>query len=66
MTYKKSFKRFLSESKEKYYTMDLSGDMTKEEVTKSMNQLLPLVLKMLTQDDVHITIEPLTDEMDDE
>jgi hypothetical protein len=43
----KTFKRFIKEEKEKYYTLDLYQDMTNEEVVYYSNQLLQLTLKML-------------------
>ena len=57
----KSFKRYLKEEKEKYYTLDLYQDMTKEEVTYYSNQLFQLTLKMLKDTDVLVTVEPVID-----
>jgi len=58
----KTFKRFIKEEKEKWYSLELSSDMTKEEVTYYMNQLLPLTLKMLKNSDVVISVEPVLDD----
>ena len=57
----KTFKRFIKEEKEKYYTLDLYQDMTKEEVVYYSNQLLQLTLKMLKNTDVVVTVEPVLD-----
>ena len=57
----KTFKRFMKEEKEKYYTLDLFPDMTKEDVVYLFNELLPLTLKMLKNSQVLITIEPVLD-----
>ena len=57
----KSFRRFMKEEKEKYYTFDLYQDMTKEEVTYYSNQLFQLTLKMLKDSDVVVTVEPVLD-----
>jgi hypothetical protein len=57
----KTFKRFIKEEKEKWYSLDLYSDMTKEEVVYYMNQLLPLTLKMLKNTDVVISVEPVLD-----
>jgi hypothetical protein len=57
----KTFKRFIKEEKEKYYTLDLYQDMTKEEVVYYSNQLLQLTMKMLKNTDVLVTVEPILD-----
>ena len=57
----KTFKRFIKEEKEKYYTLDLYQDMTKDEVVYYSNQLLQLTLKMLKNTDVVVTVEPVID-----
>ena len=57
----KTFKRFIKEEKEKWYSLDLYSDMNKEEVVFYMNQLLPLTLKMLKNSDVVISVEPVLD-----
>ena len=57
----KTFKRFIKEEKEKWYSLDLYSDMTKEEIVYYMNQLLPLTLKMLKNSDVVISVEPVLD-----
>ena len=55
----KTFKRFVKEEADKYYTLDLYSDMTKEEIVFYTNQLLQLILKMLKKADVLITAEPV-------
>ena len=55
----KTFKRFMKEEKEKFYTCDLFPDMTKEDVVYLFNELLPLTLKMLKNGQVLITVEPV-------
>jgi hypothetical protein len=55
----KSFRRFMKEEREKYYTLDLVPDMTKEDVVYLFNELLPLTLKMLKEGKVLITVEPI-------
>jgi len=57
----KTFKRFIKEEKEKWYSLDLTADMTKEEVIYYMNELVPLTLKMLKNSDVVISVEPVLD-----
>mgnify|MGYP003346159200 CR=1 FL=1 len=57
----KTFKRFIKEQKELYYTLDLYQDMTKEEVVYYSNQLLQLTMKMLKNTDVLVTVEPILD-----
>ena len=58
----KTFKRFMKEEQEKYYTCELSPRMTKEDVIYSFNELLPLTLKMLKNGPVMITVEPILDD----
>jgi len=55
----KTFKRFIKEEDEKWYSLDLYSDLSKEEVTYYMNQLIPLTLKMLKNTDVVISVEPV-------
>jgi hypothetical protein len=57
----KSFRRFMKEEKEKYYTCDLSPDMSKDDVVYLFNELIPLTLKMLKNGQVLITVEPVLD-----
>jgi len=57
----KTFKRFMKEEKEKFYTCDLFPDMSKEDVVYLFNELLPLTLKMLKNGQVLITVEPVLD-----
>ena len=57
----KTFKRFIKEEKEKWYSLDLYSDMSKEDVIYYMNELVPLTLKMLKNSDVVISVEPILD-----
>jgi len=57
----KTFKRFIKEENEKWYSLDLFSDMTKEDVIYYMNELIPLTLKMLKNTDVVISVEPVLD-----
>jgi hypothetical protein len=57
----KTFKRFIKEEKEKWYSLDLYSDMSKEDVIYYMNELVPLTLKMLKNTDVVISVEPVLD-----
>jgi hypothetical protein len=57
----KTFKRFMKEEKEKYYTLDLFPDMTKDDVVYLFNELLPITLKMLKNSQILITVEPVLD-----
>ncbi|BDW12057.1 hypothetical protein PSHI8_21410 [Polynucleobacter sp. SHI8] len=58
----KTFKRFIKEEKEQWYSLDLYQNMTKEEVTFYVNQLLQLTFKMLKNSDVVLTLEPVLDD----
>jgi len=55
----KSFRRFMKESREQYYTLDLLPSMTKEDIVYLFNELLPLTLKMTKEGKVLITVEPV-------
>lgn len=57
----KTFKRFIKEEQEKWYSLDLFSDMSKEDVVYYMNELVPLTLKMLKNSDVVISVEPVLD-----
>ena len=57
----KTFKRFMREEKEMFYTSDLFPEMTRDDVIHKFNQLLPLTLKMLKNGQVLITVEPALD-----
>jgi len=61
----KSFRRFMKEEKEKYYTCDLNPDMNKDDVIYLFNELIPLTLKMLKNGPVLITVEPVLDEREE-
>ena len=60
----KTFKRFIKEEKEKWYSLDLYSDMNKEEVVYYMNQLIPPTLKMLKNSNVVISVEPILDDIE--
>ncbi|MDH6302634.1 hypothetical protein M2128_001572 [Polynucleobacter sphagniphilus] len=55
----KTFKRFMKEDRETYYTLDLLPSMSKEDVFYLFNELYPLALKMLKDGSVQITCEPV-------
>ena len=57
----KTFKRFIKEENEKWYSLDLYSDMSKEDVVYYMNELVPLTLKMLKNTNVVISVEPVLD-----
>lgn len=57
----KTFKRFIKEEKEKWYSLDLYSDMSDEDVIYYMNELVPLTLKMLKNSDVVISVQPVLD-----
>jgi len=57
----KTFKQFMKEEQEKYYTLDLYSDMSKEDVIYNMNELLPYTLKMLKNSNVTISAVPNLD-----
>ena len=57
----KTFKRFIKEEKEKWYSLDLYSDMSKEDVIYYMNELVPITLKMLKNTAVVISVEPVLD-----
>jgi hypothetical protein len=57
----KTFKRFIKEEQEKYYTIDFMKNTPKEEVIFYMNQLLPLMMKMIKNTDITVTVEPILD-----
>jgi hypothetical protein len=62
----KTFKRFIKEEQEKWYSLDLYSDMTKEEVIYLMNQLFPLMYKMLKNTNVTVSVVPMIDSEEDE
>ena len=61
----KTFKRYLKEERNKWYSLDLTSDMTKDDVILRMNELLPYTFKLLKQGDVVIKVEPVP-EMEEE
>lgn len=60
----KTFKRYLKEQSEIFYTLDFDSDMTKSDVNYLVLQTVPLVMKMLKNGDVRFVIEPLLDEVE--
>ena len=58
----KSFRRFMKEEREKYYTCDLQPNMSKEDVIYLFNELLKLGLKMVKNGPVLVTIEPILED----
>lgn len=61
----KTFKRYLKEERNKWYSIDLSSDMNKDQVIMSFNELLPYTFKLLKQGDVIVKVEPVP-EMEEE
>lgn len=61
----KTFKRYLKEERNKWYSLDLTSNMTKDDVIVRMNELLPYTFKLLKQGDVVIKVEPVP-EMEEE
>lgn len=57
----KTFKRFIKEENEKWYSLDLYSDLNKDDVIYYMNELIPLTLKMLKNSDVVISVVPVLD-----
>jgi len=55
----KTFKRFIKEDAEKWYSLDLYSEMDQESILFNMNLLLPIIIKMLKNSDVTITVEPV-------
>jgi len=51
----------MKEEQEKYYTLDLYTDMSKEDVIYNMNELLPYTLKILKNCNVTISVVPNLD-----
>lgn len=60
----KTFKRYLKEERNKFYTLDLPRELSKEDVTYLMNELLNLTFKMRKEGDVRVILEPVP-EMDE-
>ncbi len=55
----KTFIRYLKEERNQWYSLDLTSDMTKDDVIVRMNELLPYTFKMLKDGDVVIKLEPV-------
>jgi len=61
----KTFKRYLKEQSETFYTLDFDTNMTKSDINYLVLQTVPLVMKMLKNGDVRFVIEPLLGEVDE-
>jgi hypothetical protein len=61
----KTFKRYLKEQSETFYTLDFDTNMTKSDVNYLVLQTVPLVMKMLKNGEVRFVIEPLLDEVEE-
>lgn len=59
MKYIKTFQRYLSEERNKFYTLDLPKKLPKEDALFHLNELMPLILKMQKEGDVRISVEPV-------
>ena len=57
----KTFKRFMKEEKETWYSLDLFSDMSKDEVIVRMNELIPYIFKMLKNSNATIQVLPILD-----
>jgi hypothetical protein len=55
----KTFKRFVTESNDKWYSLDLTTDMTNEQVALSIAELTPYAIKILRENDAVIKLEPV-------
>ena len=55
----KTFKRFVTESNDKWFSLDLTSDMTKEQVALSIAELTPYAIKILRESDAVIKLEPV-------
>ncbi len=60
---KKSFKRYLKENQERYYTtLNLYKEMSSEDIAYYFEQLLPVIYKSLqSSDEVLVTVETVGD-----
>ena len=58
----KTFRRFMKEDSETYYTLDFESGMTKADVNYAVMQTVPLLMKMLKNGDARFVIEPVLDE----
>lgn len=57
----KTFKRFMKEEKETWYSLDLFSDMSKDEVIVRINELIPYIFKMLKNSNATIQVLPILD-----
>lgn len=60
----KTFRRFMKEDSETYYTLDFESGMTKADVNYLVLQTIPYVMKMLKNGDARFVIEPVLDEIE--
>ena len=60
----KTFRRFMKEDSETYYTLDFETGMTKADVNYLVLQTVPYVMKMLKNGDARFVIEPVFDEVE--
>lgn len=60
----KTFRRFMKEDSETYYTLDFDSGMTKADVNFLVLQTVPLLMKMLKNGDARFVIEPVLDEIE--
>jgi hypothetical protein len=60
----KTFKRYLKEQSETFYTLDFDTKMTKSDVNYLVLQTVPLLVKMLKNGNVRCVIEPVLDEIE--
>jgi hypothetical protein len=60
----KTFRRYMKEETETYYTLDFGSGMTKADVNYLVLQTVPLVMKMLKNGDARFVIEPVLDEIE--
>ena len=60
----KTFRRFMKEDSETYYTLDFESGMTKADVNYLVLQTIPYVMKMLKNGDARFVIEPVLDEVE--
>jgi hypothetical protein len=60
----KTFRRYMKEETETYYTLDFESGMTKADVNYLVLQTVPLVMKMLKNGDARYVIEPVLEEIE--
>ena len=55
----KPFKKWLNEARNKYYTLDLTQDMSDEDIAYAISDLTSYAVKMCKEGNVLITLEPV-------